>query len=337
MRDKAGYNDMRRLVGGYATSIAVSVVAELGIPDLLAGGPLSVAELARRVGAHEDFLRRVLRYLASEGVFAAEPDDRFGLTAMSEYLRSDAASSLRPRAVFLGSAACWTAWGKLLNAVRSGRSALHEAFGETLFEYAARHPEAAASFNRFMTDQTAASVEALLDAYDFSGIRQLVDVGGGRGALVAGVLARYPAMRGILFDMPAVVAGASPTLAGLDGRCQAIGGSFFERVPDGADAYAIKFVLHDWTDEDCLRILRNCRKAMAPGGRVLVIEHVLPADGRADFARFMDLNMLAMTPGGRERTEAEFVRLLAAADFRLQRTVVTAIDLCVLECVEATA
>src|SRR5262249_34113225 len=138
-----------------------------------------------------------------------------------------------------------------------------------------------------------------------------------------------------LLDMPAVIAGAAPVLAGLGERCRAVGGSFFDSVPDGADAYAIKFVLHDWTDEDCLRTLRNCRRAMAPGGRVLVIEHVLPADGGADFARFMDLNMLAVTPGGRERTEAEFVRLLAAADLRLQRTVVTPIDLCVLECVEA--
>ena len=272
MEDRTGYHEMRRLVGGFATSIAISTVTELGIPDLLAKGPRSVADLASQVGANEDFLRRVLRYLAGEGVFAEQPGDGFALTPKSEWLRSDVPGSLRPRAVFIGNGASWTAWGKLLSAMRSGRPAFHEAFGETVFDYAARHPEAAASFHRFMADQTASSVKALLGAYDFSGVRQLVDVGGGRGALVAGVLARYPAMHGILFDMPAVVAGASPTLAGLGERCQAIGGSFFERVPDGADAYAIKFVLHDWTDVDCLRILRNCRKAMAPGGRVLVIE-----------------------------------------------------------------
>ena len=337
MQDNAGYNEMRRLVGGYATSIAISAVTELGIPDLLAKEPKDAAGLARQVGADEAFLRRVLRYLAGEGVFVEQPDGRFALTSMSQWLRSDASGSVRARAVFIGTDASWIAWGKLLSALRSGRSALFEAYGETLFEYAARHPEVAASFNRFMAEQTASSVAALLGAYDFSGIRQLVDVGGGRGALVAGVLARYPAMRGILFDMPAVIAGAAPVLAGLGDRCQAVGGSFFEGVPEGADAYAIKFVLHDWTDEDCLRILRNCRKAMAPGGRVLVIEHLLPADGRPGFARFMDLTMLAMTPGGRERSEAEFVRLLAAAGLRLQRTVVTPIELCVLECVEAAA
>jgi hypothetical protein len=329
------FHEMRRLVLGYAISIAVSAVAELGIPDLLADGPKGAADLARRVGVDEDFLRRVLRYLASEGVLAERDGDSFALTPMSEWLRSDAPGSLRPRAVFVGSDISWTAWGKLLSAVRSGKSALEEAFGENLFEHVTRHPAAAASFNLFMAEQTAASVTALLAAYDFAGIRQLVDVGGGRGALVAGVLAAYPAMSGILFDMPPVVATAARTLAGLGvaDRCQTVGGSFFDAVPGGADAYALKYILHDWTDADCVRILQNCREAMAPGGRILVIEHVVPSDGRPHFSRFMDLTMLALTPGGRERTESELVRLLEAADLRLQRSVVTPIDLCVLECV----
>jgi hypothetical protein len=334
MQGNSPFRDMRRLVGGYATSIAVSVVAELGIPDLLADGPKRASDLARQVGADEDFLRRVLRYLASEGVFAEREGDHFALTPLSEWLRSDAPGSMRPRAVFAGSDTSWTAWGKLLNAVRSGKSACQEAFGETLFEHVARDPAAAASFNLFMAEQTASSVKALLAAYDFAGIRQLVDVGGGRGALVAGVLAAFPAMRGVLFDMPSVIATAAPTLAGLGvaDRCQAVGGSFFDAVPAGADAYALKFILHDWTDADCLRILRNCRAAMAAGGRILVIEHVLPTDDRPHFSRLMDLTMLALTPGGRERTESEFVYLLEAADLRLQRSIVTPIDLCILEC-----
>ena len=339
MQGSSPFQEMRRLVNGHSIGIAISVVAELGVPDLLADGPQTASELARRVGAHEDFLRRVLRFLASEGVFAEQPDDRFALAPMSEWLRSDVANSQRPRAVFSGSAASWTAWGKLLSAVKSGRSGVYEAFGENLFEYAARDPAAAAAFNRFMADQTASSVAALLAAYDFSGIRELVDVGGGRGALVTGVLAAHPAMQGILFDVPAVVATAPATLAslGVADRCRIVGGSFFDGVPAGADAYALKFILHDWTDADCIRILRNCRSAMAPGGRILVIEHVVPADGGPHFSHYMDLTMLAMTPGGRERTESEFARLFDAADLRLQRRVVTPIDLCVLECVEAKA
>ena len=338
MQHGSPFTDMRRLVGAHSIAIAVSVVAELGIPDRLAAGPPTVAELAGQVGAHEDFLRRVLRYLASEGVFAESAGDRFQLTPMSEWLRSDVPGSLASRAVFTGSALSWTAWGKLLAAVRSGRSAHHEAFGHSLFEHAERDPAAAASFNRFMASQTATSTSAILGAYDFAGIRQLVDVGGGRGALVAGVLAAYPAMRGILFDMPAVIAGAAPTLAerGVADRCRAVGGSFFDAVPGGADAYALKFILHDWNDEDCLKILEGCRSAMAPGGRVLVIEHVLPSDARPHHARFMDINMLALTPGGRERTEAEFARLFDAAGLTLQRRCDTAIDVSILECVAKT-
>jgi hypothetical protein len=333
MQPNSPYHDMRRLITGFATSIAVSLVAELGVPDLLADGPKSASDLARRVGADEDFLRRVLRYLASEGIFAEQEGDRFALTPMSEWLRSDVPGSLRPRAVFTGSDTSWTAWGQLLSAVKSGKSACQAAFGENLFEHVARHPAAAASFNLFMADQTAASFKALLAAYDFAGIRQLVDVGGGRGALMAGVLAAYPAMRGILFDMPPVIATAAPTLATVADRCQTVGGSFFDGVPGGADAYALKFILHDWTDADCVRILRNCCKAMVPDGRILIIELVVPPDSRPHFSRLMDLTMLALTPGGRERTESEFLQLLDAADLRLRRTVRTSIDLCILECV----
>ncbi len=261
--------DMRRLLCGFSITVATSVVAELGIADHLAKGPKSAAELARLSGADEGFLRRVLRFLASEGVFAERDRDVFALTALSEWLRSDVADSLRPRAVFAGSKMNWAAWGSLPSSVKTGRSGMEAAFGETVFDHVRSHTEAAATFNSFMAGQTAASVADLLGAYSFEGVRQIVGGGGGHGALVAGVLRACLEMRGVLFDMPEVVAKARPLLenAGVAGRTEVVGGDFFAALPTDADLYALKFILHDWRDADCTRILKNCRAAMAPGGR----------------------------------------------------------------------
>jgi predicted O-methyltransferase YrrM len=324
---------MGRRVVGFSITIAIAAVAELRIADHLADGPKTVAELARQSGANEQFLRRVLRYLASEGVFAEQDGDSFALTEQSHWLRSDVPGSLRPRAVFTGSALNWTAWGRLLDSVRTGASAVQVAFGQGLFDYAHSHPDAAATFHTFMAEQTAASVAALLAAYSFAGVRELVDVGGGHGALVAGVLRAHAGLRGVLFDLPEVVAAARPVLdrAGVADRCRLVGGDFFAAVPAGADLYALKFILHDWPDAECVRILRNCRQAMAPGGRVLIVEHILPQDPGPHMARFMDLNMLVMTSGGRERTQPEFDELLAAAGLRPGKLLPTAIGVCALE------
>lgn len=335
VQSTSSLGDMRRLLCGFSITIAISVVAELAIADHLAKGPKSAADLARLSGADEGFLRRVLRFLASEGVFAEPDRDVFALTGLSEWLRSDVAGSLRPRAVFAGSKMNWAAWGGLLSSVKTGTSGMEVAFGETLFDYIKSHPEAAATFNRFMAGQTAASVAALLGAYSFEGVRQIVDVGGGHGALVAGVLQAYPEMRGVLFDMPEVAAKALPLLenAGVAERSQVVGGDFFAAVPAGADLYALKFILHDWRDAECVTILKNCRAAMAPCGRVLVIEYIVPEESGPHFSRFMDINMLVMTSGGRERTEREFTRLLDAAGLQLRRSVPTAIGVHILECV----
>jgi hypothetical protein len=335
MQSEASLAEMRRLICGFSVTIAISAVAELGIPDYLAQGPKTASELARLSGANEDFLRRVLRYLASEGVFEQEDGDVFSLTERSRWLRSDVPGSLRPRAIFAGSALSWTAWSRLPHSLGTGTSGVQLAFGQPLFAYLQSHPEAAATFNTFMAEQSAASVEALLRAYSFAGVRELVDVGGGRGALLAGVLQAHAELRGVLFDLPAVVASAAPLLgrAGVADRCKVIGGDFFEAVPTGADLYALKFILHDWPDADCIRILRNCRQAMAAGGRVLVVEHVVPDEPGPHFSKFMDVNMLVLTSGGRERTRQEFTQLLDAAGLQLREVVPTAIGLCALECV----
>ncbi len=335
MQSETSLVEMRQLISGYAVTMAISAVASLGIADHLADGPRETSDLARLTNANEDFLRRVLRYLASEGVFAALDGDCFALTDRSQWLRSDVPGSLRPRAVFAGSALSWTAWGRLVESLRSGTSAIRAAFGQSLFDCVKSRPDAAATFNNFMTQQTATSVAALLEAYSFAGVREVVDVGGGHGALLAGVLQAYGDLRGILFDLPEVVAAAGPLLdrAGIADRCRVIGGDFFTAVPAGADLYALKFILHDWPDAECIRILQNCRQAMEAGGRVLIVEHVLPEESVPSFARYMDLNMLVMTSGGRERTRQEFADLLDPAGLRLRAALPTAIGLYALECV----
>lgn len=337
MAARPGFEEMRRLVSGYSVTIAISAVTELGIPDRLAEGPRDAGALARDTGVNEDFLRRVLRYLASEGVFEQRADGAFALTPLSQWLRKDVPGSIRPRAIFAGSALSWSAWGGLSTALKSGRSGMEAAFGETLFAHVKSHPEAGAVFNNFMATQTAASNKALLASYSFAGVREMVDVGGGRGALIAGALQAEPGLRGILFDMPEVVASAAPLLAeaGVAERCRVLGGNFFEGLPPGADLYALKFILHDWRDAECVRILGHCRRAMVPEGRVLIIEHIVPDGLAPHFARFMDINMLVMTDGGRERTQQEYERLLRQAGLRLGKAVPTEAGISALECVAA--
>jgi hypothetical protein len=288
MPSQTSYAEMRHLMCGFATTAAISAIVELGIVDRLANGPRDVHELARLAGANEDFLRRVLRYLAHEGMLVEEPGDRFALNALSYWLRADVPGSLQPRARFMGSAPCWMAWGKFAQALKSGRSGAMEAFGHSLFDFAKSDPDSAAIFNTYMAAQTKASNQEVLAAYDFSDIKELADIGGGRGALLAGILQAYPKMRGILFDRADVVDAALPLLAdaGVAARCRIAGGSFFDEVPAGADAYALKFILHDWPDDDCIRILSNCRQAMAAEGRIVVIEHVVPEERGPDFARY---------------------------------------------------
>jgi hypothetical protein len=303
---------MRNLVAGFSVSIAISAVAELGIADQLAAGPRTSGQLAEASRTNEDFLRRTLRYLAGKGVFEEMDGDRFALNDRSRWLVSGIQGSLRPRGVFIGSSMNWTAWGHFLASLQSGISGMDAAFGQSLFEYVTSHSDAASAFNTFMAEQTVASVEAILAAYRLDGVRQLVDVGGGRGAFVAGALKAYPGLRGVLFDLPEVIATATPLLdrAGVADRCEIVGGSFFDGVPLGADLYFVKFILHDWPDEQCIRIIVNCRKAMAPRGRLIIVEHLIPDEPGPHVARFMDMTMLVMTPGGRERTKDEFVGLL---------------------------
>jgi O-methyltransferase domain/Dimerisation domain len=307
-----------RMTNGFQVSQAIHVAATLGIADLLADVPKSADELAEAAGAHAPTLYRLLRALVSVGVFAEGDDGRFGLTPLAEYLRSDVPGSLRAWAMQIGQTYFWTSWGHLLHGVRTGEPAFPKVYGTTAWEYRAARPEEGAVFNAAMTDLAAGVAETVAQSYDFSGIEVLADVGGGEGALLAEILTANPGLRGVLFDQAHVVAAARALSERPDvaDRCELVGGSFFEGVPEGADAYLLKSVIHDWDDGEAIEILRKCRAAMGSAGRLLVVEPIIRPGNDPNPAKFMDLNMLVML-GGRERTADDFERLYAEAGFRL--------------------
>jgi hypothetical protein len=324
------------MTNGYQVSQAIHVVATLGIADLLKDGPRSADDLAEATGTHALALYRILRALASVGIFAEETDGRFGLTPLAEHLRSDVPGSLRSWAILMGRPYLFTAWGHLLHSVKTGEPAFPEVYGMTAWEYRAAHPEESVIFDAAMTGLSLAEAEAVVRSYDFSGIGVLVDVGGGKGALLAAILVANPALRGILFDQPYVVAGAKDLLerAGVADRCEVVSGSFFEAVPGGADAYLLKSIIHDWDDASAIEILRKCRAAIADTGRLLLVERGIRPRNEPDPAKFIDLMMLVML-GGQERTADEYEKLYTEAGFRLTSVLHTGSLLDIIEGVPA--
>lgn len=316
---------LRRLTNGYQVTQAIHVAATLGVADLLRDGPRESEALARETATHAPSLYRVLRALASVGVLHEDDDGRFALTAIGECLRSDAAEPVGAWAAFVGRPPHWQAWGALLHGVRTGESPFHAVHGTDAWGYRAAHPEEGAIFDAAMTDIMRRANAHLLAAYDFGRFATVVDVGGGRGAFLGAVLEANPEMRGILLDQAHVVEGAV-----VGDRCEVVGGSFFDAVPEGADAYLLKAVLHDWDDDEALRILARCRAAIPDHGALLVVERELGAPNENADAKFSDLNML-ISLGGRERTREEFADLLARGGFALQSTTPSAIGLSILE------
>jgi len=299
-----------RLLSGYRITQAIHVAAVLGIADQLADGPRTADELAESTGTHPDTLYRVLRALAAAGVFAEAEDRRFASTPLGDGLRSDVPGSLRDMAVLVGQPYLWTPWGQLLHSVRTGENAFRHVHGESVWEYRESHPDDRAAFDRAMASGTSSVDRALIDAYDFSRFRSIVDVGGGTGALLRALLAAYPNLHGVLFDRPQVVDGVR-----IEGA-EVVGGSFFESVPAGADAYLLKWIIHDWEDEESLAILRSTRRAVPAGGTLLVVDRVIGGDDQSLETKLGDLNMLVL-PGGRERSLDEFAALFAGAGFEL--------------------
>jgi hypothetical protein len=310
-----------RMTNAYQVSQAIHVAASLGIADHLKDGPRSVEELAAATGSRAPSLYRLLRALASVGIFV-EADGRFDLTPLAEYLRSDVPGSVRAWAIMIGRPYAWSTWSSLWESVATGEPAFPALHGMSAWEYRAAHPEEGAIFDAAMNSLATTAAGAVVDSYDFSEIGVLADVGGGQGELLAGILAANADMRGILFDQPHVVAGAAPVLerAGVADRCEVVGGSFFEAVPRGADAYLLKSVIHDWDDPPAVEILRRCRAAIPDTGKLLLVEYLVRPGNEPDPLKFRDLMMLVMV-GGRERTVEDFRRLYAEAGFQLTEVV----------------
>jgi hypothetical protein len=321
------------MMTGYWVSQAHYVAAKLGVADLLTDGPRPVESLAAATQTDARSLRRVLRALASIGIFTETSPGTIALTPLAALLRTGTPNSMRALAIMYAEEQ-YRAWGDILYSVQTGKNAFQRQFGTSVFEYLAQHPEAGRVFNEAMTGWTAQLVGAVMDAYDFSPFQTIVDVGGSYGTLLAAILRRYPAARGILFEQPHVAATAGEQLAaaGVAERCTTIGGDFFNEVPAGGDAYLLAQILHDWDDEACIAILRQCRRVLPANGKLLVIELVLPSDEAPFLGKWLDLHMLVMADG-RERTATEYEALLRAAGFALTRVVPTAAGPSIVESV----
>ena len=314
---------LRQSIDAYQLSQCLYVAAKLGIADLLKDGPQSHEQLANVTGAQPTALFRVLRALASAGVLNRLQDGRFELNDVSEYLCSEAPGSLRAWAILAGEQP-YPAWGQLLNAVQTGQPGFDRVFGVSNWEYRVQNPAAAQVFNAAMSEGARASTAAIVEAYGFVGLDRIVDVGGGQGALLAGILKTNPSARGVLFDLEHVVAGAPEPLkaAGVSDRCEIVAGSFLERVPSGGDGYILKDIILNWTDQESVLILRNCRQAMKENATLLIMERIIASDQPTLEATMADLRMMVML-GGQERTIAEFHTLLGEAGFEPTKVIPT--------------
>jgi O-methyltransferase domain/Dimerisation domain len=336
-QDADPHAHMRQLIMGFRATQFVYVAAKLGLADELASGPRDAAALAAAVGAAPEPLYRLMRALASIGVFKERPDRTFALTALSHRLRSDVPGSLKSTAVLYGDPVFWHAYGQMLHSVQTGETAFERAHGEPMYAHLATHPAAASLFHEAMSGFSEQEITAILNAYDFSSFATVVDVGGGQGALVAALLKAYPHLRGVVLDREDVTEGAERLLAqaGLTERASFVAGDFFESVPRGGSAYLLKSVIHNWDDGGAQKILRNCRQAMPASARLIVIERVIPAADVPSEAKLFDINML-VTVGGLERTEDEHRKLLEQSGFELTRFVPTTSPLSLIEGVPRT-
>jgi ubiquinone/menaquinone biosynthesis C-methylase UbiE len=321
-----------QMASGYWVSQSIYVAAKLGIADLLKDSPKSCDELATATGTHAPSLYRVLRALASLGVFAETQPNHFTLTPLAACLQSDVPDSIRAYVIMQGEEH-YQAWGDLLHGVQTGGSPFEHIYGMNLFDYLAQNPESAKIFDESMTNLSVIESAAIAASYDFSSIQTLVDVAGGEGLLIASILKSNPTLKGVLFDRPYVIERAKRFLEaeGVLERCQLAAGNFFESVPEGGDAYILKHIIHDWDDERAIAILKQCHKVMPDNGKVLVAEQVIPPGNEPFMGKLLDLHMLVMTPGGRERTEAEYRALFEKAGFKLTRIVPTQDEVSIIE------
>jgi hypothetical protein len=320
-----------QLLSGLYVAGALSSLAQLGIPDLVEHGPKSADELAREVGADPRALYRLMRATASVGILSEGADGKFSETPMSAVLRSNAKPSLRGFAMMHATEWHARGWSRLDYCVKTGKQAVDEVYGMPLFQFFAQRPEEAKVFNQAMSDLSSLDSPAVADAYSFSAINSIVDVAGGHGLLLATIMAKNPHLKGTLYEMPHVVEGAkSGPLKPVMDRCNFASGDMFSSVPAGADAYIMKHIIHDWPDDVCVKILKACRKAVNPGGKLLVVDNVIQPGNDFSPGKFLDIQMLIF-PGGCERTEKQFRELFAASGWQLSRVIPTAVPECIVE------
>ena len=312
------------LLTGMWAMQSVAAAARLGIPDQLASGGKTAAEVAAGVSTDAGATERLLRGLASLGLLTRDGHGRYALTPAGERLRSGVPGTFRDAFIAESDPVHWQSWEQLADAVRTGKPRPAAVLGAPAFDWYAKNPVHGEQFGRAMENISRFAAASVLEAYDFSGVKTIMDVGGGNGSLALAILGKHPEMKGKIVDLPYMQdqAHAGIRAAGTSDRCGFEACDFFQNVPKGADLQVLKFILHDWTDEECVRILGRCREALAPGGKVLLVEMLVPSEIRPDFVMLMDLNMLVVT-GGRERTEAEFSKVFADAGFALTRIIPT--------------
>jgi cyclopropane fatty-acyl-phospholipid synthase-like methyltransferase len=316
---------LQELIGSMRVTQLIYVAATLGIADQLKEGPQRIDELAATAAVDPNALYRVLRALASQGIFAETGDCHFALTPQAELLRDDVPGSLRAWAMMLGGESCWKPWGALLECVKTGETAFHRVFGMGWWEYLAAHPDAAETFNRMSAANTEGRATPIVEAYDFSAATTIIDLGGGRGGLLAAILTKYPDVKGVLTDLPAVVAEAKAFIdtQGLSERCAVVSSDLLASVPQGGDIYVMKSVLHGLHDEKVVAVLKNCRAAMTASATLLVIEAVLPPHGApSPLITMLDVHRM-VSNGGRERSQDEIRAFLEAAGCSLHRVIQT--------------
>lgn len=322
-------DQMMQFITAKWISQPVHVAAQLGIADILADGPLGVEDLAEKTGTHAPTLYRLLRALAGKGIFEEQEGQVFGLTPLAQCLQTGAM-----RALTLTFLSNWheKAWGALLTSVQTGEAAFEHAFGQPAFEWLSEHPEDAALFNQFQAEKTVRFIPALVGAYDFSGLNKLADLGGGTGALMLEILKANPGLKGCVAELPQVAAQAREAIqaSGLTDRCQAVECDFLQAAPEGYDAFIMCHTLHDWDDGPCAKILANCRRALPLDGKLLIVEHLIPAHHGFSVAKLLDLEVLVIG-GGKERTEAEYRDLLQEAGFELARVIPTPAGIAIIE------
>jgi ubiquinone/menaquinone biosynthesis C-methylase UbiE len=331
MAELSAHQQLDQMITGYWISQAIYAAAKFGIADHLNDGPKTVAELAGATSTNPDALYRLLRALASVGIFAEGDSRQFSLTPLAEPLRNNVAGSKRALALMSGDEQ-FRAWAEIDYSIRTGKMAFDKVFGKPIFDYLGEHPDKARIFDAAMVGIHGRESNAVLNAYDFSEFGVVADIGGGNGSQITEILKKHTKMKGILFDLPHVIERAKERIqaSGLVDRCKLVAGSFFDAVPEGADAYVLRHIIHDWDEDKCLMILRSCHRAMRPASKLLVIESVIPPGNQPFHGKFLDLVML-LIPGGKERTESEYRALFERAGFELTRILPTGSEVSIAE------